>query len=252
MNTVCTIYLLGQMRVQQGAHTTHHFRTQRARSLLAYLAYHLHIPQDREVLIGMLWPDYSPDRGRNCLSIELTSLRHLLEPPGVAKGTIILADRYTVQLNPALVTTDVGDLTGSLDRAARTRDAAERTSLLARAIDLYTGRLLPGLYEEWIDTEQMLLEGRICAAINQLCTLLQHDGDVNRALDYALIALRIDPKCIAAHQKVIDLHLACGDIVGANRQREALRQLLREQGIETHQAVVTSVQCVPQVITRMG
>src|SRR6476661_5599274 len=106
MDTPWHIALLGRLQATQGARTITRFRSQRTAAVLAYLAYHLHRPHPREVLIELLWPEAVPSRGRNNLSRELTSLRRQLEPPGVPAGSVIRADRASVQLNPTACTTD--------------------------------------------------------------------------------------------------------------------------------------------------
>src|SRR5215467_16013894 len=101
-----TLQLLGGLQALSPQRQVTRFRTQKAASLLAYLAFHL-AAQPRETLIYMLWPDTEIETGRHNLSNALSFLRHVLEPPGVPPGTVLLADRFSVRLNPAAVTTDV-------------------------------------------------------------------------------------------------------------------------------------------------
>src|SRR5438045_1871972 len=99
-----TIQLLGGLAARRSQQEVMRFRTQKAASLLAYLAFHLapnRLPQPRETLIDMLWPDVDVETGRHNLSNALSFLRRILEPPGVPPGTIILADRAAVRLNAA-------------------------------------------------------------------------------------------------------------------------------------------------------
>src|SRR5262249_38417543 len=104
----------------------------------------------REILIEMLWPDISPEAGRNSLSVALSSLRQLLEPTGVDAGRVLRADRFTVQIEPSAIGTDVADF----EAALRAPDALESAR---RAVELYRGELLAGYYEEWIRPEQQRL-----------------------------------------------------------------------------------------------
>src|SRR5438876_10347187 len=83
MDARCRIELFGGLRITQGERVITRFRTQKAASLLAYLAYHFPQAHPREVLIEMLWPEVEPATGRNRLRMALTFLRHPLEPPGV-------------------------------------------------------------------------------------------------------------------------------------------------------------------------
>lgn len=51
--------------------------------------------------IKLLWPDAERDAGRSSLWVVLASLRRQLEPPGVPRGGVLIADRSTMRLSPA-------------------------------------------------------------------------------------------------------------------------------------------------------
>src|SRR5687768_9014046 len=101
------IELLGQLCAVRGEERITRFRTQKTGSLLAYLAYHLNRSHPRETIIEILWPGTDEKAGRNNLSMALSFLRHPLEPPGELAGSVLIADRSSVGLNPAAVTTDI-------------------------------------------------------------------------------------------------------------------------------------------------
>src|SRR6476659_5201770 len=96
------IQLFGGLRASQGERVITRFRTQKTGALLAFLAYHRGHSHTRERLIEMLSPDSEPESGRHNLSLALSSLQSRLEPPGVPDGTMIIADRFSVELNPDL------------------------------------------------------------------------------------------------------------------------------------------------------
>ena len=130
-----TLQLLGGLSARSPQCQLTRFRTQKAASLLAYLGFHLS-PQPRETLIDMLWPDAEPDVGRHNLSNALTFLRHLLEPTGIPSGTVLLADRFSVRLNPAAVTTDVAAFENAARKAEQSGlSPSERVSLLEQAVE---------------------------------------------------------------------------------------------------------------------
>src|SRR5918997_1562235 len=96
-----TIQLLGGLAARNQSRLATRFRTQKAAVLLAYLAFYNdphRPPHSRETLIGMLWPEADVDAARHNLSNALSALRHVLEPPGVPAGAILIADRFTVRL----------------------------------------------------------------------------------------------------------------------------------------------------------
>jgi DNA-binding SARP family transcriptional activator len=150
------IQMFGGLR---GERVITRFRTQKNGALFAYFAYYCERAHAREVLIELFWPGREPAAGRNSLSTALSSLRYQFEPPGVPGGTLIQADRFFVQLNPAAVTTDVADLEQALQSAAVAASDTERAQSLMEAVELYRGELLPGFYFDWVVTEQRRLVG---------------------------------------------------------------------------------------------
>src|SRR5688572_12094818 len=128
------IALLGELRVVHGSRVVTHFRSQKTGLLLAYLAYHLGRPQRRELLGELLWPESDPSVARQNFRSALYLLREALEPPDTPDGTLLLADRTTVQLNPAVATTDVEEFTDALEAAARAGDGDGRAQWLAQAV----------------------------------------------------------------------------------------------------------------------
>jgi predicted ATPase/DNA-binding SARP family transcriptional activator len=224
-----TILLLGGLRVQHEKRQVTRFRTQKAASLLAYLALHP-APQPRETLIDQLWPDAEMETGRHNLSNALTFLRHVLEPPGIPAGTVLLADRASVRLNPAAVTTDVVAFERDLDRAeAAALSETERRALLQQALERYQGPLLPGFYEEWIGAEALRLESRFMQAVVQQVLRLLAAGNREQALSYARRAVTTDPLSEEATFCLMQALSASGQSGQALRAYRQLQTRLEEE-----------------------
>ena len=115
-----TIQMFGGLRLCGAGHTQARFRTQKTAALLARLAYPPLRSHAREELIGWLWPDAEEEDGRRSLRVALNSLRHQLEPPTVAAGSILQADRLHVRLDAGAIRTDVAEFGDALVAAART------------------------------------------------------------------------------------------------------------------------------------
>ena len=148
-----------------------------------------------------------PKTGRNNLRLALASLRRQLEPPDVPSGSVLLATRGAIGLDPTTVTTDVAAFE-SLLGAARGAAEAERARLLTQAVELYHGRLLPGYYESWIPVEEARLESLFVAAQRQLLTYLEQQGDTSAALRLAQRAATLAPIQIEALPSAQRLTLA--------------------------------------------
>jgi predicted ATPase/DNA-binding SARP family transcriptional activator len=229
MDARCRIELLGWLRARQEDRLITRFETHQTGALLAYLAYHRQRSHPRDVLIEVLWPEADPERARHNLRKALSSLRHQLEPPGVPPGTVIRADRTTVQLNPDAVSTDVAEFEAALQAAGRARSGAERAQRLAEAVALYQGELLPGYFEDWVLPEQQRLAEAYREALAQLVRHCEEERDLPRALDYARRMVAADPLREEAQCELIRLLGAAGRPDAARRQYEELERLLAQE-----------------------
>jgi predicted ATPase len=160
------IELLGGLRVVGAGRLVTAFESRKTAALLAYLALHPERLQAREVLVGLLWPEIELSVGRNRLKQSLASLRRQLEPPGVAAGAVLVADRFGIGVRSEAVTVDVA-----------LWEQAIHEGRLAEAAELWRGELLPGHYDDWIVTERE----RLNALQESLPPLVPH-GAAERAI----------------------------------------------------------------------
>jgi predicted ATPase len=197
------------------------------------LAYYPRRPHSRETLIDTLWPDADLTAARNRLSQALVWLRPQLEPKGVPRGSMLIAERMTIRLNPDTLHTDVADFEAALDTAARAQDPAAKRAALTRAAALYRGELLPGYYTDWILTERQRLLSLYTLALRQLAALHEAEGELEQALGEARRAVAADPMLEEAHCDAIRLLAAMGQSAAALRQYQEMKFLLsKELGIE--------------------
>src|SRR5439155_26592099 len=114
--------------------------TRKVAALLAYLALH---PEQhaREKLAALCWGDSSDAQARASLRTALNALRKQ------AGESVVVADRLTVQLNPAqpmwVDALAFAHLAGS-----------DSSGDWQTAVELYQGDLLPDFYDEWIMLER--------------------------------------------------------------------------------------------------
>src|SRR5688500_13344156 len=119
------IDLLGGLRLQHDGKGVDAPASRKAALLLAYLAYYAGREHSREALIELLWPEGDFSAARNRLSVTLTSLRRLLEPPGVSPGAVLQSSRQSVRLAAVAVETDVAALAAALDSARLARERGD-------------------------------------------------------------------------------------------------------------------------------
>ena len=186
----------------------------------------------------MLWPESEPGLGRNNLSKELSSLRQQLEPPGVRPGSVILAGRTTVQLDPDAIATDVAELGECLERAARV-EGSDRRQALAAALALHAGELLPGHYQEWIEPERDRLRRALVRAARELAVELARGNDIAGAVEALGRAIQTDRLAEEAYRELMALHAAAGEPgAGLRVYHELVATLERELGSRPSAATV--------------
>ena len=165
------IRLLGTFSAGQGDLVLTRFATSRVAALLARLALFPQRIHSREELAGVLWPEADVDAGRLNLRVALLSLRRQMEPPGSATGSVLIADRSSIRLNPQACTSDAAQFEAALREADRASDLTKKREALHYALALYEGELLPGFYDEWILEERERLQALHDEAETQCRTL---------------------------------------------------------------------------------
>ena len=140
------VRLLGGLEARRGDQRITSFGSRSVAALLARLALYPQRSHAREELIELLWPGVTLEVGRNRLRQALFTLRQLLEPPGPMPAPVLVADRLSVRVVPGAVECDVARF-----------EQAVREHHVEQAVALYTGELMPGYYDEWIDDERVRL-----------------------------------------------------------------------------------------------
>src|ERR1700750_2173343 len=127
--------LLGPMDLQLGEQQLLR-ASARAESLLAYLLLHRDVPQPRQRLAFLLWPDSAEGQAHTNLRKVLHTLRGALPD---ADNVIEVGPR-TLRLRPdAPLWLDVEQFERAVARGR-----------LEEAVRLYAGELMEGRYDEWL------------------------------------------------------------------------------------------------------
>lgn len=138
--------LFGQFKVANQRETHTRFESKRAIALLAYL---IIFPkgQSREALADRLWPDADLTTARNRLKQTLSSLRRLLEPPGIEKESVLIASRASIALQPGSISSDYIEFIEALQQKNN-----------HHILHFANEEFLPGIYDEWLDDIRLWIE----------------------------------------------------------------------------------------------
>jgi DNA-binding SARP family transcriptional activator len=208
--------------------------TRGAEKLFAYLVLQRRRGHPRDELAGTFWGDMPEDRARNCLNTTLWRIRRALEPDDRSRGRYIeTRPSGDIQFGPTGgFWLDVAILEEALDAllplpAERLDDDDLRR--LGAAVDLYSGDLLAGVFDDWALTERERLRALYVDAQVHLMAAHRARGNLQQSLDSGRRVLAVDPLRERVHRELMTLYRDSGQPAEAIRQYELCRHLLREQ-----------------------
>ncbi|HYN22338.1 MAG TPA: BTAD domain-containing putative transcriptional regulator, partial [Thermoanaerobaculia bacterium] len=186
----------------------------------------------RDTLLALFWPDLDQEHARAALRRSLYFLRAEL-------GADVVAGRGDEEI--AVPEEVLWCDTTALDRAL---DAGEAE----RAVELYRGPLLDGLYvagaaseyQDWLDGERLRLRGRAAAGARSLSDQMESEGRLADAARWCRRALELRPDDEAALRRLLGLLDRSGDRSAALRAyddfaRRMIHEFELEPSAETRQ-----------------
>ncbi len=233
MPLIMHIHLLGDFHLSFGDETVTGVKTTRLQSLLAYLVLHRDLPQPRQRLAFLFWPDTSEEQARN----NLRNLLHFLRRSLPDSEDFLIIDTQTIQWNPrAIFTLDV-------DQFIRSAGSPGAREDLQQAIQMYSGDLLPDCYDDWIQPERERLRELFINVLERLIQLLENERDYSQAISYTRRLLRVEPLREESHRRLMRLHAASGDrAMALHAYHSFVTMLERELGVEPGSEIQTVYQ----------
>jgi predicted ATPase/DNA-binding SARP family transcriptional activator len=253
-----SLSLLGPFRATLDGAPIAHFKANKVRALLAYLAVEAHRypdghlrhpvghprPHPRQALAGLLWPD-KPERA------ALTNLRTVLANLRTAIGDrdatppFLLISRETIQFNSASDHwLDVTTFQTLVETTAADQPAHQR---LEEAVALYRGDLLEGFFvrdspqfENWVLILRERLHWQALQALDALAAYHEGRGAFEEAIACARRQVALEPWQEGAHRQWMRALALSGQRGAALVQYDACRQVLAEElGVEPEAETVT-------------
>jgi DNA-binding SARP family transcriptional activator len=213
------IRLLGNVDLRSGDEPLAPLDSARAVSLLGYLLVHRGVPQPRQQLAFMFWPDSTEAQARTNLRKVLHTLRHALPDADAFIQVTALTLRWR---EDAPYTLDLADF----EQALAAGD-------LEAVVEAYAGDLIEGSYDDWVLEARERLRDRFLDALVQLQRELEERGERAAAIRCAERLVRHDPLREDGHRALMRLHDARGDRARAVRAYHAYAATVqRELGVE--------------------
>ena len=206
-------------------------RSSRAVALVAFLAAHAGVPQPRQRIAGMFWPDSTDAQALTNLRRELHHLRQVLGDDRslvVTPRDLCWRDSETCRVDlrvfeterqAALASAAAGDDEGVLWQAAA-------------AVAQYKGDLLPGVYDDWLLEARAALERECADLCDLLCAARARTGDLAGAADAVRRRIQLQPLEEAGYRTLMLLQADLGDRAGAvSTYHHCASVLERELGV---------------------
>src|SRR6266852_921927 len=225
--------LLGDFSLLYNDQQVTNLNTTRLRSLLTYLVLPRDVPQQRQHLAFLFWPDATEAQARNNLRQLLHQLRQAF--PDVEH--FLSADAHMLHWHPVTPCyLDVAAFEQTLtlaDAATRQHDQHALQDALEQADSLYRGELLPGCYDEWILPERERLRQRHLQVLEHLLRLFEGQGDHVTAIRYAQRLLALDPLSEDLYRHLMRLFALNNDRASAlHVYHTCVTTLQRELGVD--------------------
>lgn len=210
---------LGRDRVEIEDGETREVRwaTKKSKEMFFFLV--LNGPLHKEAIIEALWPEVSPAKGDTLLWSHAYRIRRSLYPGSLVHNESVWG--LNSQGSFWLDALEFQDLLRGADRAGIAQDPSVAIPDIERAVDLYNGEFLPGLYSDWAGLMRDRLQERFLAAILVLARAYVERGAVDHAIKLCDRALQAD-SCLEEAYFVKIKALA-----GAGRRPEAGRTFTR-------------------------
>jgi DNA-binding SARP family transcriptional activator len=223
------IKLLGDFGLAYGGAPVTEVDSARLQALLAYLVLHADAPQQRRHLAFSFWPDSSEKQARTNLRQLLHHLRHALPD---ADRFIESGSRTLQWRSGSSFTLDVSAFEEALSQAERARAQGDRKGTrraLKEAVAAYTGDLVPGCYDEWIEPERERLRQHYFTALEHLVRLLEEQRAYPEAIPYAERLLQGDALRETTYRTLMHLHALRNDRASALRVYQRCAAVLEEE-----------------------
>ena len=223
------IVLFGALEIRHAHSPPRRPPTQRVLALLGFLIAHHSIPQSRDKLVDLLWPDLLPRQGRRMLSDTLWRARKLLTPPSLPDTSLLQLGGDAVTFRPDPSTTV--DLL-AFDQLLAAASSSDISSLRA-AVALYRGDFLEDCYDDWALYERERRREQYLSALQRLLAHDQAQGAHDAAVQSALRLVQADPLREDGHRALMRLYYLLGRTSDALRAYESCRVVLADElGVE--------------------
>ena len=218
--------LLGDFTLKQDGAVLDSLDTSRLRSLLAYLLLFHKVPQQRQRIASLFWPDTSESQART----NLRNLLHRLRQVWAEADTFLYVDNRAIGWQEGVnLHVDVAEFDNLLVKAGESPDENRELQFLQAALPVYKGELFPECYQDWLLAERARLQDAFFQALERCVSILEKYHRVSEAIPYCQQLIQGDPLRESAYRQLMHLHVLDGNRASALRTYYQCVTVLRRE-----------------------
>lgn len=225
-------HLFGPGRAQLQNRPLPGFPNQQGYHLLCYLLLTRTQVHSRERLAAVFWSEHSTTVSRKYLRDALWRLRQAIEAAGGRSEEYLAVSDTTVSFlasAPHWLDVEVFERTIiECEDIPGQALSAEQCARLERAVDLYTGELLEGIYQDWCIHDRERYNLMYFGALSRLMVYHEANGTYERGLTFGERILARDSTREKVQRQMMRLHWLSGGRSAALAQYKQCAQALRE------------------------
>ncbi len=215
------IFLFGTPKLKNNGGTLKLPTSTDAQHLLIYLLLNRKKSHSRTLLLGIFWPESSETRARKALSQAIWYIRRDFPE-------LLETNHKSISVSSSLpIWVDIEEFKSLIT------DKNKISQNLEKAIQLYRGNLLEGLYEEWLLLEREHLRELYLQTLEQVIQKKKSEAKYQEALDLSLKLAESDSLRENAHREIMRLYFLLERPKAALKQYKVCEKILKEElGLE--------------------
>jgi LuxR family transcriptional regulator, maltose regulon positive regulatory protein len=222
------IYSFGGLQIYLGENVLQFSRKaqQKPMTILKYMMAKPGTNVPEHALLDAVWPHSDGDAAYNTFKITLHRLRKML-----GSKNAIAHKQGALAFNAFIVWTDnlaLKSCCSRIDKDLEEQNCVETAlQLLNELLLLYRGPFLPEEQSSWVIPEREKLRSKFLSAIKKIADQLEHQGQLEQAINCCRQALEVDPLLESLYPRIMQNYVQLGkktEALGIYRQCKAVLQ----------------------------
>jgi two-component SAPR family response regulator len=207
--------------------------TRRARDIFCFIATSKHRRVEKEVLIDVFWGEEDLATIEKNFHPTISHIRKALNSRQSFKQNFLIFRDGAYQLNPELAysidTEEFEAAIAKAEKAKKEKDYERLRENLEKALEIYRGDYMSGVYENWADERRLFYSEQHSRVLTGLSKLAFSSKNWSDALKFTNQILQKDPFREDAHRLAMKIYAAQGKRSAVIEQFENLQKLLKKE-----------------------